>query len=52
MIRVTFACGHVVTVSESAETPPQCDCGERRVSRVKAPPPRFRGACETPLKAS
>lgn len=43
MIRVTFACGHVLTVPETVKDAPACpECGERRVQRVKAPAPRFR----------
>lgn len=41
MIAVTFACGHRGTAGEAA---PRCtECGETRVSHVKAPAPRFRG---------
>jgi len=43
---VTFACGHTATV-ESTDTP-VCHCGERRVSRVDAPPPRFHGVATGP----
>jgi hypothetical protein len=46
---ITFACGHRVTLDASADNPPQCSCGERRVARVQAPAPRFRGACRGPV---
>lgn len=43
MIRVTFACGHQQPVADTVTDPPVCrTCGERRVQRVAAPPPRFR----------
>ena len=45
---VFFACGHQVTLGDPGETPPVCACGERRVRDVKAPAPRFRGACQGP----
>ena len=48
MIRLTFACGHRFTLDD-ANTAPLCPaCGERRVSRVTAPPPRFVGCCQGP----
>lgn len=47
-MRVRFRCGHEGHVSETAETPPTCACGETRVARTFAPPPRFRGACSGP----
>lgn len=45
---ITFACGHTQKRDASVDTPPLCGCGERRVSRVVAPAPRFRGACLGP----
>lgn len=48
MITVTYACGHTANVSAKGDVPPICECGERRVSRVKAPAPRFRGVCQGP----
>lgn len=48
MITVRFACGHDGAVSESATTTPVCGCGESRVTRVRARPPRFTGACSGP----
>jgi len=42
MIRVTFACGHRVDVSEGVKEPPCCKvCGERQVRQVVAPKPTF-----------
>ena len=47
MITVTMACGHVL--SGDAKAAPYCPlCREVRVSRVKAPAPRFRGYCVGP----
>lgn len=46
-VRLTFACGHGQAWSDGQE--PRCEqCGERRVSRVTAPAPRFRGVCTGP----
>lgn len=43
MIAIRFACGHRVQGDERM-TQAQCpECGETRVSRVSAPPPRFSG---------
>ena len=49
-IIVRFACGHAgQELGESADAAPTCPvCGERRVSHVQAPPPRFRGAVRGP----
>ena len=42
MIRITFACGHRLDVSDAVKDPPCCrECGERRVQQVKAPKPKF-----------
>ena len=51
MIRIFFKCGHG---SESADLamsqPPVCpECGERQIADVKAPAPKFSGACSGPL---
>lgn len=46
---ITFACGHRVTLGTVGDTPPVCECGERQISTVKAPAPRFTGACQGPL---
>lgn len=46
MIEVTLACGHTMKVS--GEDAPVCHCGERRVQRVKARAPKFRGVCQGP----
>lgn len=49
MIVVTFTCGHRQTVSPSATGALSClTCGTSRVSRVKAPPPRFTGVVTGP----
>ena len=43
MISVTFACAHRFDL-ELSDMAPECPtCGERRVSRVTAPAPRFTG---------
>lgn len=44
-IRIRFACGHTRLLgSDAGEVSVECEtCGERRVSSVTAPPPRFRG---------
>lgn len=42
-IYVRFVCGHEVVIPASLPvTALACECGERRVSTVKAPPPRVR----------
>lgn len=49
-ITVTFACGHAVTVENDVKDAPVCpQCGQRRVSKVKAPAPRFTGSCSGPF---
>jgi DNA-directed RNA polymerase subunit RPC12/RpoP len=48
MVTITFACGHRLS---SANAPDQAvcpTCGDRRVSRVKAPAPRFHGTVVGP----
>lgn len=47
MITVTFSCGHRLQ-QDRVEIPICPACGERRVARVKAPPPRFRGVVVGP----
>ncbi len=49
-VTVRFACGHApADVDTANDTPPVCTvCGERRIGRTFAPPPRFRGACQGP----
>ena len=48
MIKVTMACGHTIPW-EDGTAAPVCDaCQERRVGRVQAGAPRFRGRCEGP----
>lgn len=48
-MRVTFACGHMASVSHSVTEPPMCGCGETRIARVQAPAPSIRGVCSGPL---
>lgn len=47
---IRFACGHQATVSLATDEPPICACGETRITRVEAPPPRITGAGSSPLK--
>jgi hypothetical protein len=42
-IVATMACGHRVQMQDGIMVPICPRCGEARVARVKAPPPRFRG---------
>jgi hypothetical protein len=42
-IRATMACGHLVMLPDGVSIPQCPQCGESRVARIKAPPPRFRG---------
>ena len=53
-ISVRFACGHPrQELGEAVDAAPTCPiCGERRVSHVQAPPPRFRGAVRGPCVVS
>lgn len=46
---ITFKCGHVLTVDDVTEAPECQACGERQISNVTAPAPKFRGACSGPL---
>ncbi len=48
MIEVRFGCGHVAAVGEKDEGAVCPVCGDRRVQRVTAPAPRFRGVCHGP----
>ncbi len=48
MVTVRFACEHELKVGDNPAATPQCSCGEKRVTRVHAPPPRFSGACSGP----
>jgi len=42
MITVTFGCGHTAQMDGTEKK--QCpECGDKRVSSVKAPKPRFTG---------
>ena len=47
-IRVRFLCGHEGTVKETDDAVPVCPCGETRIARTFARPPRFTGACSGP----
>ena len=47
-IVVTFTCGHRTDVGLNDAAPVCRVCGETRVARSSAPPPRFRGACSGP----
>lgn len=47
-ITVTFACGHRLSGSDQMTDPVCPTCGERRVTRVAAPPPRFTGVVHGP----
>lgn len=43
-ITIRFACGHGFSLEPTSDVAPVCPtCGERRVSRVDAPAPRFTG---------
>lgn len=48
---ITFKCGHPsIDLANDAKEAPVCPvCRERRIVRVKAPAPRFSGACKGPL---
>ena len=48
-ITVRFVCGHASAVGVNATSDPVCPtCGETRIARTSAPPPRFTGACAGP----
>ena len=48
---IRFACGHQAQVTgDETQSDVRCACGETRISRVDAPPPRITGACSSPLK--
>lgn len=47
-LQLRMACGHALTVSETEATVICDECGERRVSRVTARAPRFRGVVQGP----
>jgi len=48
-VTITFACRHSQPWVDGQDTPTCGTCGERRVSRAKAPAPTFRGVCRGPL---
>ena len=53
MIQVLFACGHNMDLDDSVSSAPVCPtCGESRISRTTAPPPRFTGWCRGPTAES
>ena len=47
-LRVRFLCGHHMDLGLTGEGAPVCHCGETRVIRTFARPPRFTGACSGP----
>jgi len=52
MITLTFACGHAGRWQDG-DPDPRCPvCGETRIARVQAPPPRITGAVVLPRKES
>lgn len=52
-IQIRFACGHGTGVSSEAQDKPYCpECGETRIARVLAPPPKIRGLGTSPLKVT
>ena len=52
-ITVRFTCGHAASLGLTQTVDPVCPtCGESRVARTSAPPPRFRGACSGPYAQS
>lgn len=48
MITLVMACGHALSVNENGAESPICACGERRVAKVIARAPTFRGVCQGP----
>lgn len=44
----TMACGHRIAIDADGSAPRCGECGETRVSHVKAPAPRFRGTALGP----
>ena len=48
MIRLHFACGHEQDLLSQTQRPTCIQCGETRISRTIAPPPRFTGLCTGP----
>ena len=45
---VTFACGHRQVFGDANVVPRCVICNETHISRVEAPPARFRGVCHGP----
>lgn len=49
MISVYFSCGHPPTMWQDGDGDPRCPlCGDRKIARVSAPPPRITGAVILP----
>lgn len=48
MITVRFICGHGAQLGAQQEAPVCPSCGETRVARTSAPPPKFRGVASGP----
>jgi hypothetical protein len=48
MIKLQFVCGHEIDATGNEEQP-RCSCGETRIERVDACPPKFRGHVRGPL---
>lgn len=46
---IWFTCGHALDLDDVAEPPVCPQCGERQITNVKAPAPRFTGACSGPV---
>ena len=46
---ISFKCGHSLDVDDVTNAPVCTQCGERQISNVTAPAPKFRGACSGPL---
>lgn len=48
-ISIRFVCGHASSVGLTSPSDPICPaCGEARIARTSAPPPRFTGTCRGP----
>lgn len=47
-MKLTFRCGHTTTFNEREQDAPICACGEKKITRCKAPAPRIRGTASGP----
>lgn len=47
-MKVLFACGHTMTVSEAGDARPICVCGETKIRSVKTRAPKFVGHARGP----